>query len=172
MNDKKLFAMYKECKVEIETVLGVKLQSINIFLTDKLKSTLGTCLDERWGYTIDINKKFFHHSSISDDRKKSLIIHEILHTLENDGCHTPKFNDMAKKMETATGLIDICGGKLKEPLPTEYYKDTYKWSLECVSCGSTSYRNKLFGGVDSNNISKKYICVCKDNGRLRVTKNN
>ena len=79
-----------KCAVNINEALGyeaIEIRNItDVTYNARLKRSLGRAIKNRFTnkFRIEFSKKYFEHNGTSLDDKKSIVYHELIHTI--DGC--------------------------------------------------------------------------------------
>lgn len=135
-----------KCAVNINEALGyeaIEIRNItDVTYNARLKRSLGRAIKNRFTnkFRIEFSKKYFEHNGTSLDDKKSIVYHELIHTI--DGCfnHGHKFNSISYLIERKTGVKDIAGRFKKDD--NGFRKANAKYTITCKSCGNVGYRHK------------------------------
>lgn len=173
MSQEELDIMLEICIETINEVIGnnAVYRKIDIKFNKRFTHTLGRCALRGKYATIEISEKYFYHLSTSDDEKYRLILHEVLHSVEDCNNHGTKFNTYAQRIENATGLIGISGAIAKTH--DDYDKDVkrkHKWKITCTICGKESSRITRYDSDITDGLIMTYQCKC--GGLLRQSKIN
>ncbi len=130
---------------------------VEIKMNPRLTRSLGRCKHRYGLFTLEFSVDYFNYENTTQDDRESIIVHEILHTVQGCQNHGEKFNRLGRLMERETGLKDIAGSTKSD---TRGYsnarkKATYKYRLTCNGCGNTWLRKRSKGLRISN-----YTCKC------------
>ncbi len=176
----KLNALYGECVVELASI-GIdfsdsKYGVVDIGLAKRKTKRYGCCKNENPDKTTSYreNRKTYyrvfntHHIEISswlmdlnDEIIKNTIIHELIHCLPDCNNHGKTFKNYAKFINSKLGYNISRVGNKKEDYEksnvdysdSEKEENSFKYKVECTSCGYSFYRKRLQRG-----FARKYRC--------------
>lgn len=152
--------LFNECKKEILKV-GIPLKdNITIELSDLGKRTFGRCRNKR-----EILISYWAFESLSKDKIKNTIIHELLHTTDNTKGHCSKWKYYAGVMNREYGYEIKVKGNIKEEFMSANKSETemldimgYKYRITCKGCENSSYRHKMGDRIVSYYHKGYYTC--------------
>ena len=185
----KLNLLYGECLDELKSInidfSNSRYGDIDISLAKRKTKRYGCCKNENpiksTAYR-EHRRTYYrafatHHIEVSswlmdlnDDIIKNTIVHELIHCLPDCNNHGTEFKKYAKYINSKLGYNITRVGNKKEDFEKsnlDYTEDekeenSFKYKIECTSCGYTFYRKRLQRG-----FARKYLCG-KCRGRFRV----
>jgi predicted SprT family Zn-dependent metalloprotease len=143
-------------------VKGIKFNS-------RLSRALGRCKRRGTKFYLEFSTKYFDYEGTTDEEKRSVIYHELVHTV--DGCfnHGEKFKLVGRKIERATGVTQI---HTRTTETGDFKKDTYKYRVDCGYCSRVTYRQRSMGSSDRRGYIDNYRCGACGESLLKQSLNN
>lgn len=163
MTNKELNELVGVCKATLNTQWGRTIVSENIIgveFNSRLKRSLGRAIinHHTGSFKLEFQKKYFDSKDVSLEDKKSVIYHELIHTVKGCFNHGNIFNNIAVTIERVTGCTQIAGRT--KSTPTEYKKSNAKYQIQCQTegCDVVGFRHKtmLRGRHEGHLVG--YVC--------------
>lgn len=146
-----------QVKYEIENTVPYQYPQNTIkLLSNRYKKTLGSCRRTLYGFDIYLNPKL---KECSDELVKSVICHELIHTVPCCFNHRAMFQKYARDINSLN-----LGYKITRLTSSAEWEELipHKYRIRCVDCGKVFYRERL-----PKNFS---IYTHKCGGKLEVEK--
>jgi len=130
----------------------IQLKHMGIPVSDRIrgiepnsraKKRLGSCrkISEPLGtaFRIDISTELY---KADDDKLKTVLMHELLHTVKGCFNHGKKWKLMAATVNREMGLNIKTTAEMPAGSESNTSNPVYRYKIVCQSCGNTSYRVK------------------------------